>query len=895
MEIAEIKTKLPITKVLSHYGLQPDRNHRLNCPFHDDKTPSLQVYEKTNTCYCFSTNCKTHGSSIDAIDFIMHKEGCTKHEAILKAKAMINTINTTTETPIDNTRTELLTKLFHYFQNALPNSKPAKDYLSTRHLNHQKTEVGYNSGQFHHGKRKDQNLINACLKYGILLDTGAKSRTGGRAYKPFGKWCIVFPLRDKNHQIISLYFRSTLGSKTDKKQRHFYLKDRQGLYPSYPNLATKKLILTESIIDAATLLEQVAIKKNYTILALYGTNGMTKEHQAAIKNLVDLKVLEEIIFFLNGDAAGKKAVEKYAPILKTDYPKVKISNVSTPENEDVNSLLDGHSAEILTDLIENRKEYEFFLSMEKTTEGTEEVVQRTEKIEKEAIKKVESSLDSTSPHNLKYKGKAAKYQIKGFHQKNIHQLDSLKITLQIITNTKNIIKMKQITVKLDLYEYSQVEKISQLASRKLGISAEGIEADIQELTNLLEAYREAVRTRHALSTKSSTTKIEVPKATITQCLTFLKSNNLINNINSQIGAAGIVGEETNRILLFIIASSYKMPDTLHALIQGSSGSGKTRLLKVISDLMPPEDIKRYTRVTDNSFYNQEEHFFVNKLVCFEDLDGLKEDAQLAVRELQSNDILISSTSIKDKNGSIRGGERIVRGPIASLSCTTKGEIYEDNISRSFLIAVDESRAQTLRIIQYQNNAAAGLIKKTDQQTTKTFLQHCMRLLKPYEVINPYANKIQLPETAHKIRRLNELYQSFVKQITLLHQYQRKTDRQGRLITEKADLQIACDILFESIILKVDELDGSLRQFFERLKKQLKDERQEFTQRDIRQKLSISKAQCSRFINRLQQLEYLTSKYSTNKRKVCYQIDYWDNYAKLRAKIKDNLTMQINEL
>ena len=455
--------------------------------------------------------------------------------------------------------------------------------------------------------------------------------------------------------------------------------------------------------------------------------------------------------------------------------------------------------------------------------------------------------------------------------------------------------MHQITVKLDMYEYSQVEKISQLASRKLGISAEQVETDLQELTNLLESYREDVRTKHALSTSPNTQKIEIPKATITKCLTFLKSQNLINNINSQIGVAGIVGEEINRILLFIIASSYKMPDTLHALIQGSSGSGKTRLLKVISDLMPPEDVKRYTRVTDNSFYNQDEHFFVNKLVCFEDLDGLKEDAQLAVRELQSNDILISSTSIKDKNGSIRGGERIVRGPIASLSCTTKGEIYEDNISRSFLIAVDESRTQTLKIIQYQNNAAAGLIQKTTQQKTKTFLQNCMRLLKPYEVINPYANKIQLPETAHKIRRLNELYQSFVRQITLLHQYQRKTDKQGRLITQKEDLQIACDILFESIILKVDELDGSLRQFFERLKKQLKDPNEPFTQRDIRQKLNISKAQCSRFINRLQQLEYLTSKYSTNKRKVCYQIDYWDNYAKLRAKIKDDLTMQINQL
>jgi len=343
------------------------------------------------------------------------------------------------------------------------------------------------------------------------------------------------------------------------------------------------------------------------------------------------------------------------------------------------------------------------------------------------------------------------------------------------------------TLKLDLYDYNQVEKTCKLAAQKLGLSAAAIEGDLQDLSYLLEQYRD--EKREGKEAKKAV-KISVPAATASTCIEFLKSENLIERINELIGKAGIVGEETNRILLFIIASSYKMPDTLHALIQGSSGSGKTRLLKVISQLMPEEDVKRYTRVTDNSFYNQDEYFFVNKLVCFEDLDGLKEDAQLAVRELQSNEILISSTSIKDKNGQISGGERIVRGPIASMSCTTKGEIYEDNVSRSFLIAVDESREQTLKVIQYQNQEAAGLIEKEAQKKVKAFLQNCMRMLRPYQVINPYANKIYLPEEAHKIRRLNELYQCFVRQITLLNQYQRKTDKQGRLLTEKADLQQA---------------------------------------------------------------------------------------------------------
>ena len=52
MEIQEIKQQLTINQVLEHYGLQPNKNKMLNCPFHDDKNPSMQVYPETNTVHC---------------------------------------------------------------------------------------------------------------------------------------------------------------------------------------------------------------------------------------------------------------------------------------------------------------------------------------------------------------------------------------------------------------------------------------------------------------------------------------------------------------------------------------------------------------------------------------------------------------------------------------------------------------------------------------------------------------------------------------------------------------------------------------------------------------------------------------------------------------------------
>lgn len=151
---------------------------------------------------------------------------------------------------------QFLQKMFTYFKNAVHNSKPAQEYIAQRNLDYKKLEIGYNAGQFHHGTRKDETLINQCLQYGLLIDNGLVSRTGEKAYTIFGKYCLVFALKNRSNQVTGLYFRSSVNNDNAK---HFYLKDRKGLYPHYPKSNTKKLILTEAIIDAASLLQYEAI------------------------------------------------------------------------------------------------------------------------------------------------------------------------------------------------------------------------------------------------------------------------------------------------------------------------------------------------------------------------------------------------------------------------------------------------------------------------------------------------------------------------------------------------------------------------------------------------------------------------------------------------------------
>lgn len=903
MEINEIKERLSILAVLQHYGLKPDRNKRINCPFHNDRTPSMQVYPETNTVFCFSSNCKLHGKAIDQIDFIMHKESCTKHEAIEKAKSLLNhveikpTSEQKHETPPEpETNTEILSKIFNYFRNGfiMRKDNKARNYLQSRSLDVSKLEnlgitFGYNSAQFHHRGRISEQDMKLCELSGLLIKSSNGSRTEF-SYTPWASHCAIFALNDEKGNITGMYGRATHDNTRNK---HYYLKNSKGLF-YYPKRDTKQLIITESIIDFLSLYQIDEIRNQYDFMPIYGTNRLNGEHKTTIGKL---EHLQEIIFFLDGDKAGETAVKKYSEELRLQNEAIQISKVPTPEGEDINSLLQGHEPEIFTHLLQSRitlfSSTEIFSNEEKMGHPVPKVGKAEPKQDASETKPEpkKGELDTTNPNNLTFEGSTAYYSIKGF---KIQQLDSLKVSIQIMHPQTR----EDYRTKLDLYEYKQVSGTARQAADKLGLRGDLIEKDLSHLTNLLEDYRDMKLTEENGETQPKRERVRVPENAVKQCTAFLQKPGLIQNMNSLVHKAGVIREENNRIFLLVIASSYFMPETLHAIVQGSTSSGKTHLVRQISDFMPPEDVIRLTRVTDSSFYNYGEYQLRNKLIVIEDYDGLKEEAEYAFRELQSNGEIISSTSAKDEsNGTIYAKIKRVRGPICSLVATTKGTVYEDNMSRCFVLAVDESKEQDIHIVNYQNNKAAGLVDKKKEKDITQFLQNCIRLLKPYEVINPFATKILLPEKAAKIRRLNQNFQNFVKQITILNQYQRKKDKEGRLITDKEDIRAAIEIMFDSIVLKVDELDGSLRNFYENLKSHTlkKGKDYEFTRREIRQALNISKTQQHTYFKELEELEYISQTNGHANRGFKYKISYWDNIDKLRAEIKEYLNNQLENI
>lgn len=494
-----------------------------------------------------------------------------------------------------------------------------------------------------------------------------------------------------------------------------------------------------------------------------------------------------------------------------------------------------------------------------------------------------------SPQKMSYESKGLTYFIIGHVSAD---LSNLRVSLHVV----EIETQKKHRIKADLSDFANVEEKCRELSEKHGLDYAQLETDLTRLADLLEQYKESQFEDEITDLYSE--KELTPKA-MEKAVAFLQTPKLMKSIDSLLEQTGIIGEEDNRKILFVVTSGYKMPYPLHCMVQGTSGGGKSHLINSIAQCMPQEDLLDMTRITSKSLYHYREKELINKLVIVQDWDGLDDEAQFAFREIQTHKKLSSSTAVKDMLGNTRGKIKTVHAHFASLVATTKAELYMDNMSRSIMLGIDESEEQTLRIIKRQNQKKAGLSSQETEQEAKQLLRNCMRVLKPHQVVNPFADKLMLPLEAKMLRRLNEHFQDFVCQITLLHQYQRKTDSQGRLITTKEDIRTAVEIFFSAIVLKVDELDASTRQFFESIKTyvrtQTKGTTHKFSALEIRQATNKEKSTANRYIKTLQGLEYIQQVEGAANKGFKYIISYFDNIEKLKAKIKQDLNIQLEEL
>jgi len=880
MQLPEIKKRLKIQTVLKHYGLKSNRNNMLNCPFHEDGNASMKIYTKTNTFNCFGC-----GKNGDAIEFCSLKEG-NKHKGILKATELceeVQPINRNPKPPKKQPKqnhSEILTKFFTNFQNGLSHliSTRPREYLQSRNLSHDLLEIGYNSGQFHYRGKLSEADKQKCIDAGLLIPyNGSVPNSNGTTYTAFAKDCIIFPLKNKQNQIISIYGRSITDNNNSK---HYYLKNRQGLYPNSPKQETTRLILTEAIIDAATLLQLPEITTDYEILSCYGTNGLTEEHRQAIKELTQLK---EIIFFFDGDQAANEAIHKYHQELSELLPEVKLTKVETPEGEDINSLSLAYDTEFLIHLLETRKD--LFL-LNENLPGTGELTGSVS--EPGPVGAQAGRLNTHNPEFMVYTNESLQIIILGGI--NLQQLDRLRITLKV-SRTDTSDPLHSIRHTIDLYHSDYLEKFINKASEQLETGTNTIRRAIAELTEQIEAYR----LRKIESQKEQKPKErQLSEQRYRKAINYLQSPNLMERTNNDIGKTGMIGEENNRLLMYLVFTSRMREQPLHIISLGASGTGKTYLQEKVSELIPQQEKLEITILSENAFYYFDRKELKNKLVLIEDMDGAQ-DVLYPLRELQSKKKISKTIPIKDSKGNLKTITLHVEGPICLAGTTTRERLFEDNSNRSLLIYLDNSHNHKELIMEYQRKLSAGKVNSKQENELKEFFKDMQTVLKPIKVRNPYAEMLKLPEYIFKPLRTNSHYLAVIETITFYHQYQReiKTDPETgvRYIeTNLEDIEWANKLLKDVLLAKADELPRAVRTFFERLKNWQKTGNKEtFYSKEIRETFRMTSSSCNRYILELLRNNYIKITGGNKYRQGFeYQIIKPDEYQKLQKHVKTAL-------
>jgi len=487
-----------------------------------------------------------------------------------------------------------------------------------------------------------------------------------------------------------------------------------------------------------------------------------------------------------------------------------------------------------------------------------------------------TTLDTTNAEHIIYKKPPLEITILGGIR--LDGLDRLRATLKI--------QVEHLAIRhnLDLYNDNQLEKLTRKAAERLEVGTSVVTAALLDLTDLLEQYRlEGIEKKAQEQTEQR--KMLTPEE-IKQAKLYLSSPNLMERTGQDIGRAGVIGEETNRLLMYLIFTSRKRETPLHIISLGASGIGKTHLQEKVGQLIPDEDKLEITTLSENAFYYFGQRQLQNKLILIEDMDGA-EGVLYPLRELQSKRKINKTVVHKNTKGETQSINLKVEGPVCVAGCTTKEKLYEDNANRSFLIYIDESPEQDEKIMLYQRKLSAGKIDLSEEHKLQEQFKDMQRLLKPVQVRNPFAEQLQIPKEVFKPRRTNAHYLAFIEVVSFYHQYQREKrydEETGEeyIETTLEDIAAANGLMKEALIRKSDPLNQPCRKYFEWLKMWCKaEEKSSFTNKQIRQSLRINPSNQKRYMIQLQAYDYVQKVRGEKGKTHHYEITDLQEYEKLQ--------------
>ncbi len=851
-EIDAIKQGVELVPFMQACGIelkQVGSNYRGHCPFHKDTTPSLTVNPKENLWNCFG--CDKGGDNIrfvqlfDRISFTEAVERLRtyfpggdlpqnkkKNNAI---KKKITPVPVCSEKGVTVQAKKLLARVVTHYQHCFSENPKGLHYLQQRGITDIKAirdfGTGFVDGSLKNILPQDEKTISELRTLGVL------NKKGNEVFYN----CVVFPLYDQKGAVINLYGRNILR---DHGTTHLYLAgSNNGLANRQAVRRAKTIILTESIIDGLTLYAQGF----RNVVPVYGVNGLSKDHLFLFNGNI-----EEIFLAFDNDQAGidgMARVEKQLEELEIAcYPL-------TLPVKDCNLFFMDHGPEEFEQLLKDARP-------EKSLTGESR---------RQSMYRVEERGFRVGYGNRQY-------QIKGI-QKGGTQL---KVTIKASSDLNNSSREFELTT-IDLYSSRSRTWFAGLCAGLFNEPEGLIKQDIAKLMSLVEEYQPPAE-------KDDEEKIIITPEDKKLALAFLENKDIFSQLLQDFDTLGVTGEEINKLVGYLAATSRKLADPLSVLIQSRSAAGKSTLQDAILNLIPDEEYEKYTRMSDQALFYKGEESLVHKVLAIEEAEGMG-GAAYAIRNIQSAKEITMAVTGKDSSGKMETQEYKVKGPVSVMITTTATDIDQETASRFIFLTIDESNQMTEAIHRMQREAETleGLIRDKKQEIIIKKHHTAQRLLQPLGVVNPFAKYLTYPAHSLRSRRDHKKYLGLIRAIAFIHQFQRdvktvQVDGEPVDYIEVTldDIDKANKLAGEVLGQTMDELAQPSRTLLSLVYKMVKEIATEqnktpdeifFTRRMIREHIGWSDWQVKTHIKQLCELEYLAIRIGSKGKEYSYILNY----------------------
>jgi hypothetical protein len=369
-------------------------------------------------------------------------------------------------------------------------------------------------------------------------------------------------------------------------------------------------------------------------------------------------------------------------------------------------------------------------------------------------------------------------------------------------------------------------------------------------------------------------KIEITDADKAAAMELLKSDRLIERILADFDACGVVGEETNKLFGYIAATSRKLDKPLAVMVQSSSAAGKSSLMDAVLGFIPTEEQVTYSAMTGQSLFYMGGMNLKNKILAISEEEGIRQ-AAYALKLLQSEgQLTIASTGKDPGTGRMETQEYHVEGPVMIFLTTTAIDVDPELLNRCTVLTVNEDREQTAAIHRQQrkDETLEGMQGNARKATLRKLHHNAQRLLRPLDVVNPYAEQLAFLDNQTRFRRDHKKYLTLIRSIALLHQYQRPI----KTTTVEGEARQYIEVTAEDITLanrladavlgrSIDELPPQTRRLLWQLvdmvkadceAKQLQQTEVRFLRKEVRERFAWGQTQLKMHLDRLVEMEYV---------------------------------------